>query len=119
MTDDEHNLHGCGGLPGGCLECIWIYRLLTHPGKRNTGGTVTGRGEAVPVCIPCGHKHWAYERHADHQWDDSCPYEGTTCQPGGVEPQTLPQLVDRIRAEQPELLVREPLESRPVFRSDR
>lgn len=33
----------------------------------------------VPVCVGCGHKHFPESRCADHQWRDSCPYEGTDC----------------------------------------
>lgn len=33
------------------------------------------------VCLPCGHKHRPWDAHADHQWRDECPYEGTACTP--------------------------------------
>ncbi len=30
-------------------------------------------------CADCGHKHYASQECADHQWTDSCPYEGLDC----------------------------------------
>lgn len=30
-------------------------------------------------CGECGHKHFPSEGCPDHQWTDSCPYEGLDC----------------------------------------
>lgn len=41
----------CAGLPGGCRECIAIYRRIV--------------GNELPYCVLCGTRHWAYESHLE------------------------------------------------------
>lgn len=67
-AEDHAGPGACAGLDGRCPECIALYLALVGP--------------TLPVCIPCGHKHWPWEAHADHQWRDACPYEGTACDTG-------------------------------------
>lgn len=62
----------CAGLSGGCPDCRGSYLAWLRT-------FIGGREPEVGVCMVCGHRHWPWEPHADHQWTEVCRYDGIVC----------------------------------------